>query len=241
MRIAIVSDIHGNLTALEAVLADLRNRAPDLILQGGDFADGGPGAAAVVDRVRESAWPGVLGNADEMLFSPGTLTDFASRSPALRDLFAVVEERAAASRAALGEERLEWLRRLPGTYTLDGFALVHASPESTWQSPGPGAADAELEAVYGPLGAPLVVFGHIHMPFVRKAGEMTVANSGSVGMPYDGDPRACYLLVDEGIPAICRVEYDIEREVRRLCTSGDPHLEWISAMLRSGRPQMPGR
>ena len=241
MRIAVVSDIHGNLTALEAVVADLLNAAPDLILQGGDFADGGPGAAEAVDLVRESGWPGVLGNADEMLFSPGTLTNFASRSPALRDVFAVVEERAVASRAALGEERLEWLRRLPRTYTLEGFALVHASPESTWQSPGPRAADAELEAVYRPLGAPLVVFGHVHVPFVRKTSEMTVANSGSVGMPYDGDPRACYLLVDEGSATIRRVEYDIEREVRRLRTTGDPHLDWMSATLRSGRPQMPGR
>ena len=70
MRIAIVSDIHGNLTALEAVVAELRDAAPDLILQGGDFADGGPGAAEVVDLVRDSGWPGVLGNTDEMLFSP---------------------------------------------------------------------------------------------------------------------------------------------------------------------------
>ena len=241
MRIAIVSDIHGNLTALEAVVAELRDAAPDLILQGGDFADGGPGAAEVVDLIRDSGWPGVHGNTDEMLFAPWTLTDFAGRSPALRDLFAVVEERAGASRAALGEDRLEWLRRLPRTYILDGFALVHASPETTWQSPGPGAADAELEAVYSKLGAPLVVFGHIHVPFVRKTAELTVANSGSVGMPYDGDPRASFLLVDEGIPALRRVEYDIEREVRRLQANRDPHLDWMSAMLRSGRPQMPGR
>src|SRR5712671_1969630 len=107
MRIAIVSDIHGNLTAFEAVLADLRETSPDLILHGGDLADGGPGGAEIVDRIRGLGWPGVVGNTDEMLFRPDSLAEFARHSPQLRTLWTAIEEMAAASRDALGEDRLD--------------------------------------------------------------------------------------------------------------------------------------
>ena len=68
MRIAIVSDIHGNRTALEAVLADLKHTLPDLIFHGGDLAQGGSSPVEIVDRIRDLGWPGVLGNTDETLF-----------------------------------------------------------------------------------------------------------------------------------------------------------------------------
>src|SRR5277367_6563746 len=109
MRIAIVSDIHGNRTAFEAVLADLRQTAPDLIFHGGDLADAGASPAEIVDRVRDLGWLGVIGNTDEMLAVPEALADFAKQSPKLKELFAAIEEMAAATRAALGEERLAWL------------------------------------------------------------------------------------------------------------------------------------
>src|ERR1700749_2062570 len=75
MRIAIVSDIHGNRTAFEAVLADLRQTAPDLIFHGGDLADGGSSPVEIIDRIRDLSWPGISGNTDEMLFRPASLTE----------------------------------------------------------------------------------------------------------------------------------------------------------------------
>jgi 3',5'-cyclic AMP phosphodiesterase CpdA len=91
MRIAVVSDIHGNLTALEAVIADVRQAAPDLVLHGGDLADGGSSPCAVVDRIRELGWRGVAGNGEEMLYDPASLASFAARSPQrLQPLFAAV-------------------------------------------------------------------------------------------------------------------------------------------------------
>jgi predicted phosphodiesterase len=75
MRVAIVSDIHGNRTAFEAVLADLEQTSPDVIFHGGDLAHGGSSPAEIVDRVRDLGWPGVLGNTDELLFKPESLTD----------------------------------------------------------------------------------------------------------------------------------------------------------------------
>jgi predicted phosphodiesterase len=100
MRIAIVSDIHGNLTAFEAVLADLRQTSPDLILHGGDLADAGASPAEIVDRIRDLGWQGVVGNTDEMLTTPDSLKKFADQSPKLQHLFAVIEEMVRATREA---------------------------------------------------------------------------------------------------------------------------------------------
>src|SRR5436190_13935383 len=158
MRIAIVSDIHGNRTAFEAVLADLRQTSPDLILHGGDLADSGSSPVEIVDQIRDLGWQGVVGNTDEMLFMPESLQDFAKQSPKLQPLFAAIEEMAVATREALGEERLAWLRGLPRMQIRGPMALVHASPESPWRAPMPEASDAELESVYVPLGQPIAIY-----------------------------------------------------------------------------------
>src|SRR3984893_15681554 len=112
MRIAIVSDIHGNRTAFEAVLADLRQASPDLILHGGDLADVGASPVEVVDRIRDLGWQGVVGNTDEMLFRPQSLEEFASQSSAPRGLWDAIGEVAAETRSRLGEERIGWLGAL---------------------------------------------------------------------------------------------------------------------------------
>ena len=239
MRIAIVSDIHGNLTAFEAVLADLRQTSPDLILHGGDLADSGSNPVEIVDRIRDLGWEGVAGNTDEMLFRPESLTEFAGQSPRLHTLFAALGEMAEATREALGEERLTWLRGLPIVQTHGPMALVHASPESRWHAPSPEATDAGLEAVYAPLARPVAVYGHVHSPFVRAVGGMHVVNSGSVGLSHDGDRRAAYLLLDESRPSIRRVPYDVDREIKALAACGLPHADWVARMLQSAGPLMP--
>jgi predicted phosphodiesterase len=244
MRIAILSDIHGNLTAFEAAAADLRKTSPDLVLHGGDLADGGSSPAEIVDRVRDLGWQGVAGNGEEALCNPETLEVFASQSKAPASLWAAVRETMAAARDLLGEERIAWLRGLPDRLFEESLALAHASPGDAWRSPGPAASDAELLATYGPLGRPLAVYGHIHQAFVRTiplegGGEFQVANAGSVSLSYDGDSRASYLLVDGLCPQIRRVEYDVERELRLLKAGNLPHKEWIGNMLVSAAPKIP--
>jgi putative phosphoesterase len=239
MRVAIVSDIHGNLTAFEAVLADLRQTSPDLILHGGDLGDNGSSPAAVVDRIRDLGWQGVVGNTDEMLFDPESLTRFASGLPHLEPMFDTIAEMAAAARETMGEERIAWLRGLPRVQIREHFALLHASPDSAWRAPMDNAADGDLESAYGPLGRPVVVYGHIHRPYIRGIAGMVVANSGSVGLPHDGDRRAAYLLLDDGEPAIRRVEYDVDRELKALRSCGMPHADWVARILQSASPQMP--
>jgi putative phosphoesterase len=240
MRIAIVSDIHGNRTALEAVLADLRQTAPDLVLHGGDLAGPGASPVEVVDQICDLGWSGVAGNTDELLFRPESLVEFAAQSsPTLVSLFAAIEEMAAATRALLDEKRLAWLRNLARVQWHDSMALVHARPGDLWRAPAAEASNGDLESTYGPLNRQITIYGHIHVPYIRSIGERLIANSGSVGLPYDGDPRASYLLLDDGTPSIRRVEYDIEKELQVLGSCGLPYAEWIARSLRSARPEMP--
>ena len=235
MRIAIIADVHGNLTALEAVLADLRRQKPDVVFHGGDLVFGGCNPAEIVDCIQQEGWQGVLGNTDEMLWDQQARASLEAAAPKLKSLFKVLFDLCGpATREMIGETRLEWLRRLPAELRHENLALLHASPGNLWRAPMDTANDAELAETYGPLSAAIVVYCHIHRPFVRKVGSMTVCNTGSVGSPYDGDPRASYLLIDDGNPAIRRVEYDVEKEAGRLLASDYPLKEWIAETRKKG-------
>jgi predicted phosphodiesterase len=133
------------------------------------------------------------------------------------------------------------LRDLPRVKIEETFALVHATPESCWRAPAAEATDAELEAIYGPLDRSIVAFGHTHLPSIRNiAGHPSLlVNTGSVGLPYDGDPRASYLLLDGGNPSIRRVEYNVEKELNALSSCGLPGAVWTAKILRTSSPQMP--
>jgi putative phosphoesterase len=241
MRVAVVSDIHGNITALQAVLADIRLTSPDLVLHGGDLAGFGSSPIEVVDQIRGLGWSGVMGNADEMLVRPNSMEEFANQSSAPATLWSLIRRMASATKPVLGDERLEWLDQLPLQAIHSGLALVHAVPGDCWRAPAPEATDAELESIYGSLGQPIVVFGHTHLPFVRALTGYPglLINTGSVGLPYDGDPRASYLLLDDGVPSIRRVQYNVEKELRALFSCGLPGAEWIAKMLRTSAPQLP--
>lgn len=241
MRVAIVSDVHGNLTAFDAVVADIRRRAPDLVLHGGDLALMGAQPAEVVDRVRELGWQGVVGNTDEVLWRPQEQARQERRAPTLAALLRLIfQEYAPATRALLGEERVAWLRRLPARRRVEDLVLVHASPCDLWRAPMPDAEDDELLATYRPLDAATAVYGHIHRPYTRELARLTVANTGSAGMPWDGDARASYLLLEDGRPRLVRVEYDVEREAAVLLGSGYPDVSRLAEMRRRGVFVKPG-
>jgi predicted phosphodiesterase len=239
LRIAIVADIHGNRTAFEAVEARVRELAPDLVLHGGDLADGGSSPIWVVDRIRELGWPGVVGNTDEMLSRPESFERFRAGLPQLSAMFQTVGEMADFARESLGEERLEWMRGLAGERRDAGIVLQHGNPGDCWRAPSPDATEAELRELYEPLRQRTVVYAHIHRAFVRPIAGLTVANTGSTGLPYDGDTRASFLLIDDGMAGIERVSYDIKREQALLAASGLPHWRWVAEMLERGAFQMP--
>jgi len=239
MRVAVLADIHGNLTAFEAVLADIRRVSPDLVVHGGDLADGGSSPIEIVDYIRDLGWEGVMGNTDEMLVRPGSLEEFASQSTAPAHMWSAIRQIASATRSRLGEERLAWMRDLPLMATMPGLAVVHATPQSCWRAPAAEATDGDLESCYGSLEAPMVVFGHTHIPAIRSLSTKLLVNTGSVGLPYDRDSRASYLLLDGPTPSIRRVEYRVDRELRALSSCGLPGADWTARMLRASAPLMP--
>jgi putative phosphoesterase len=235
MRIAIISDIHGNLTALDAVLADLRRQKPDLIFHGGDLAYGGCNPREVVDCIVQEGWAGVVGNTDEMLWNQEGRVGLEALAPKLKPLFRILFDVAGpATRTLIGESRLKWLQALPAELRHEDLVLLHASPGNLWRAPMDTAEDSEMERTYKDLNTRIVVYCHIHRPFVRQVGEMTVCNCGSVGSPYDGDPRASYLLIEDGRPTVRRVDYDLHKEIARLLASNYPQNEWIAEMRRRG-------
>jgi diadenosine tetraphosphatase ApaH/serine/threonine PP2A family protein phosphatase len=145
------------------------------------------------------------------------------------------ENYAPATGERIGDERLALLRELPEVSAQGDVGLVHASPGDLWRASMPDAPDQELEGTYGLLGLPIVIYGHIHRPFVRQIGQLTVANPGSIGLPWDGDVRASYLLIDDHHAEVIRVEYPVEDEVAVLRASGYPDADRIAHMLRTGR------
>ena len=191
---ALLYDMHGNLPALEAVLADASD-ADEFVL-GGDYAMMGAWPRKTVERLKglpNATW--VRGNADRWLVDR-------------HDAPAPVEAAAAECGEALGEQLVRELASLPEAATIDGTLYCHASPQSDMESffPQPGELDAEL--LMG-VEAPRVVFGHTHLQFARSGpGGIELVNPGSVGMPWDGDHRAAYAVLDGDRLEHRRVEYD---------------------------------
>jgi putative phosphoesterase len=236
MRFAVVSDIHGNVTALEAVIEDIARRGVDRVVHGGDLVLMGSRPGEVIDRIRELGWPGVVGNTDELLWRPEEHARQRDRAPQLQTLLRwLFDAYAPYTLEQIGEERLAWLRDLPSELRVNGITVVHASPGDLWRAPMPDANDHELDVTYRPLETGTVAYGHIHRPFTRAIRDLVVANAGSAGMPWDGDPRASYLVVEDGCAEVIRVDYDIEAEARELERCAHPDSERLSEMRRVGR------
>jgi predicted phosphodiesterase len=195
---ALLYDIHGNLPALEAVLADAEAQGADAWLLGGDYALFGGWPEDCVERLSElspAVW--IRGNGERWTANPGEAPD----NP-------VVPGAIEACRAALGETIVAQLAGLPFDHADGDTYACHASPVSDVRSFMPDPSDDEAELLAG-VTARRMIFGHTHLPFRRVRDGIELVNPGSVGMPFDGDPRAAYALVHpDGSLEHRRVEYD---------------------------------
>ena len=232
---------HGNLAALHAVLDDARRQGAEGFVVMGDLAFKGPQPAETVQVIRDLApLRAIVGNTDQWLFQ-GFPDGF--NPPAERR--AQLEAWRSWALARLGETELAYLQALPFSAQLQlgssQVLFVHSSPRSTEDWFPSSASDAELEPLLAaaPAGVHVLVCGHIHTPYVRRIAGRTVVNTGSVGNPVDGDPRASYLLLEAdgaelGI-TLRRVPYDLEATCASAARSGFPLADAYAASLRAAR------
>jgi len=233
MKILAISDIHANWPALEAVIAA---ESFDRLLVGGDLVSYGPHPRQVVDFVRRHATVAVRGNHDEALAHDVDCRCAPSSKP-------LAEATRAVHRTLLSRGAVEYLGALPLTATLEeaghGFFCVHASPlEHLYRyTLMPEAPDDHLRHEIASVHEEYVLLGHTHFPMARRIGAQTVINPGSVGQPRDGDPRASYAVIEDGIVTLKRTAYDTDRTIADLRALGLPPdiRVRLVAILKNGR------
>jgi predicted phosphodiesterase len=249
---AVLSDIHGNLEALQAVLEDAARQEADAVYCLGDIVGYGPDTRECVDLAMR--WPVVLrGNFEQALLgdpaSLGPTAVIAGRSLAwsLAGLAAPLPSREAA------EQRRRFLSGLPRSRQEGDFVFVHASPRDPlyeYLFPEDICNRRKMERAFAAVGR-YAVHGHTHLPGVitddfrfvapadvghayRLDGRKTLVDVGSVGQPRDGDWRACYALLDGETIRWRRVVYDIEATVRKIRDT-DGLDDFLGDRLRMGR------
>ncbi|MDQ6806180.1 MAG: metallophosphatase family protein [Actinomycetota bacterium] len=222
-------DVHGNLPALEAVLADAPSAGVTHWLLGGDYALFGPWPEETVTALRslaDATW--IRGNGERWTAHPADAPQDDVVQGAIR-----------ACREALGADVVDELASLPEQVVLGSARYCHASPVSDVRSFLPAPADDESELIAG-VSEPRLVFGHTHLPFRRAdANGVELLNPGSVGMPFDGDPRAAYAIIsDDGHAEHRRVSYDYEASAAAVRERfGDASwTERVSARITRARP-----
>lgn len=231
-RLAIFSDIHGNIAALDAVLADIDARGVSERYCLGDLVGYGPEPGAVIERVRAMGVPTVRGNYDDGV---------GARSGDCGCHYATDEARSdgAASYAftarALTDADKDWLAALPGEirFEAEGVSvlLAHGSPRRINEYLLPDRTDDQLIRLAEDAEADLVCVGHVHIPYHRslfsaRGRHVHYVNSGSVGKPKDGDPRACWVEVAIGAPA--EVDAAIPNDPATECAAGG---SWVAASV----------
>lgn len=242
-RTALVSDVHGNAVALDAVLADLERRPVDAVVCLGDMLQGGAQPAEVAGRLAALGWPVVLGNADAFLLD----ADAGAEVPTPAQL-----EVRRWSLEALGDEGVRLLETFRPTVEGDlggGLRLLafHGSPRSYDDFLFPSFADGVFRAVLGPDEADVYAGGHVHLQFVRRVGRSLFVNPGSVGFSYDHeqpedgfrlDPWAAYAVIesDGGSVEVAfrRVPFDVHAVIAAIRASGVPNADRAIALWGGG-------
>ena len=237
-RVALLSDIHGNLTALEAVLADIARQGPfDGTVVAGDLVWAGPWPAEVVDLTRASGAIVIQGNTDA--FFRRSMEDPApgKREGRFAEHLTWMMDR-------LGPERTRYLAHLPFSHRISPAAghdllVVHANPQDLERAIMAKASEAELDGLLladgGDLDWDALAFGHVHTPFTRAWRSRILVDVASAGLPMDGDPRAVYAILtwDRGHwqAEHRRVRYDVPVVAHRMRTSGMPRGKHFAERL----------
>jgi len=242
MRIAIFSDIHGNLPALDAVFADIEDQHVQSVYCLGDLVGYGAFPNEVTDRIRAAGILTIMGNYDD-----GTGFDRDECGCAYREaLDRELGERSFAwTKAHVTDENKAFLRTLLAEFRFEAdgrrILLVHGSPRRLNEYLFEDRPLSSFERLAASSGADVIVFGHTHKPYVKEVNGVTFLNVGSVGKPKDGDWRACYAVLESGNPPTItfrRVVYDVRRAAEAIRQTELPHE--FATYIQSGpapRPQ----
>lgn len=228
MAVAVISDVHGNLPALQAVLADIAAEGFESIVSAGDLASG-PMPAECIELLASSHIDVdyVMGNTDR-----GVIAAFDTRKAGMapEDDAHPIDQFAATRITEMHRDMLDAFRP---TVTVGGALVCHGSPASdefvvTMKSPRERVERAAREAA-----APVIVGGHVHHQFTSPAGPGRLwVNAGSVGMPYEGAPGAYWLALTESGPEHRRTSYDVEAAISAISATGYPSLSELARILR---------
>jgi len=227
MRILIISDLHANLEALEALPTDC-----DRLWVLGDLVNYGPDPSAAIQYVREHAGVVVRGNHDHA-------AGFGEDPRCSARFRAMAEETCRYTRSALNEGELRYLRGLPLTAACEveggHYLLCHATPSDPLYEYR--TADSDLWSADAPTRSGVVLAGHTHRPFQRRCGDRTVVNPGSVGQPKHGRAEACYAVWEGGAITLGSAAYDVERTIEKLRRLPLPSAvcDDLASVLRDGR------
>jgi predicted phosphodiesterase len=221
--LGLLYDIHGNMPALEEVLADAEAEGVDRWLLGGDYGTPSPWPLETLARLRqlkEATW--IRGNGERWLREPPT------DRPEVMEVYDVFT-------GGLPEEEVDRLYALPPEAELDGVLYVHGSPHSDVESFAPEPQEDEARMLNG-VRDRTIVFGHSHQQFRRPGPDGTyLLNPGSVGMPLDGDRRAAWAVrTDAGEFEFRRTEYDVDRAVAAYSEMGGAFGEMVAKRLERG-------
>ncbi len=236
MKIAILSDIHANLHALEAVWRDLEAQNPARVYCLGDLVGYGAFPNEVVEFVRERRIPTVLGNYDE-----GVGFDMDDCGCVYKDALEdrLGKESLLWSRQVTTEENKAFLRTLPLQLRLENgrphLLLVHGSPRKLNEYLYEDRPLATFQRIAKLAGSDLIFFGHTHLPYQKKVNGTRFVNTGSVGKPKDGDPRAGYVIAHLGLRTritFRRVPYEVAAAADAVRSSGLP--DTFADLLESG-------
>jgi len=216
---AFLYDIHGNLVALEAVLADAEVAGATSYLLGGDYSSMGPWPREAAELLEGlPAKVRIRGNVDRWL---------RERPEAPESVQEFLATALTAAREALGPELVDRLYGLPEQAELDGILVCHGSPLSDIESFAPEAQEGEERLLAGERDR-TILFGHSHQQFQRPGPNGTLlVNPGSVGAPLDGDTRAAWALYEDGEISLRRTAYDVERAAAKMRSHG----EWAEPIV----------
>lgn len=236
MKFAVISDAHGNLAALRAVLADIEQKGIDSIFCAGDLVGYGPYPYEVIELIKQKRIPSVMGNWD---YTVGN-SRIVCRCRYKDEKWAGIGTAAVQwTLENVTEKNKEYLQKLPFELAVGtdatGVRIVHGSPRRNYEYLDKDMDEKALNQLLFECRADAIICGHTHIPYIRKIGDKLLINAGSVGRPKHGDPRASYCIIEINgdIKAeICYTGYDFESTAREIIDRGLPAE--LADVIRTG-------